>query len=378
MALRPLVQAYTFCWDPELRSLAERTTDLFHDPQGELCMHQDRPRLVTTWKTETDIASLIEAEEVLGGARYREMATAVARFWWDRHVGRLPNGTALGYTNPLGLIGWYLHGQKADASLPTALDFHVRWATTGHDPRTGTLEYYVGRQSGDVVFVFRGIPYAQELLIKTGADSRSPASLVAWEDGKNQPATVLLYKREQQAVELTVRNPGEYRYGELRGCTRLQRRRQPRVLGPDLSRMWGGSEAAEHIRIPKDSPGGVFEVIPAAAGVHFVVADSRVPMMINAPSGFTPLQLRPPMRLYVAVPAGARNPRIYFGGSAVLFDPAGAPFRGGAALRGWVRLAGQAPGAWSFEPRERGLVKVAGLDPCFALGDKEHLFDPAS
>ena len=364
------------CWDEDLHALAEKTTDLFYDSKSELALTQQRPNLCNSWKTETDVAALLEAWEIFGTQRYYEMAVKVSTFWWYHLIGCLPNNTHLGYTNPMGQIGNFLYRETGDHSIPAALDFHIRWATTGYDPKTGELAYYAGRESANVIFLFRGIPYAQDVLVRSNADNKGFASWVAYQD-EGIPASVVVFKEAGESVELTVRSPHKDGYGEIGAHIRLRPHREGGLLGPDLTRIWGGSALAERIRIPKDAPEGAYEIIFVHCGVHFVVADSKVPLVIHAPEGWRPLELRPQVKVYFKVPEGSRAMTISFEGSAKLFEPGGNPFRGGELMTGNVSLPADKPGLWSFEPVDSGLVRVNNLPPFFAMADSKHYFEPA-
>jgi hypothetical protein len=373
MVLRVLTQSYAFTWDPDLRALAEATTDLFYDPETELALTQQRPNLRNSWKTETDVAALIEAWEIFFTPRYYEMAMKTSRFWWYHLIGSLPNNTHLGYTNPMGQIGNFLYRETGDASIPAALDFHIRWGATGYNPETQELAYYAGRESANVVFIFRGIPYAQDILARCDAGKQTPASWVAYQD-EGAPVSILILKEEQEAVELTVRSPQEDAHGVIDEHIRVRLLGKDGLLGPDLTRIWGGSALADRIRIPKDAAKGVYEILPAHCGIHFVVANSRASLVIHAPSGWRPLVLRPPVKVYFDVPEGVRNAQIHFEGSARLFEPGDNPFQNGELMHGCVDLPNDSPGLWSFGAVDNGLIQVNNIPPFFAMGDPGHYF----
>jgi len=376
MVLRVLIQTYAFTWDEDLHALAEKTTDLFYDPKSELALTQQRPNLCNSWKTETDVAALLEAWEIFGTQRYYEMAVKVSTFWWYHLIGCLPNNTHLGYTNPMGQIGNFLYRETGDRSIPATLDFHLRWATTGYDPKTGEIAYYAGRESANVIFLFRGIPYAQDVLIRAAADNKGFASWIAYQD-EGIPASVVVFKEAGEIIELTVRSPHKDGYGEIGARLRLRPRREDGLLGPDLTRIWGGSSLAERMRLPKDAPEGAYEIIFVHCGIHFIVADSKVPLVIHAPEGWRPLELRPQVKIYFKVPEGNRAMTISFEGFAKLFEPGGNPFQGGELITGKVSLPTDKPGLWSFEPADNGLVRVNNLPPFFAMADSKHYFEPA-
>jgi len=373
MVLRVLTQSYAFTWDPDLRALAEATTDLFYDPEAELALTQQRPNLRNSWKTETDVAALLEAWEIFFTPRYYEMATKTSRFWWYHLIGSLPNNTHLGYTNPMGQIGNFLYRETGDASIPAALDFHIRWGATGYNPETQELAYYAGRESANVVLIFRGIPYAQDILARYNSDKQIPASWLAYED-EGAPASILVLKEKQEAVELTVRSPHEDGHGMIDEHIHVRPLGKGGLLGPDLARIWGGSTLADRIRIPKDAPKGAYEILPAHCGIHFVVANSSVPLVIHAPSGWHPLDLTPQVKVYFEVPEGIRNAQIHFEGSARLFEPDDKPFRDGELMQGCVDLPNDSPGLWSFETADNGLIQVDNIPPFFAMVDPGHYF----
>jgi len=128
--------------------------------------------------------------------------------------------------------------------------------------------------------------------------------------------------------------------------------------------------------VPKDAPGGVYEVELARSGEHSVFADQRLPMALHAPEGWRMVPLNPPLRVYFRVPeAGGR---VFFENSTRVYLPSGEAFRDGQELSGWVDLPGADAGLWGFESRDPGLVQTEGLPGFFALGDPEFYLEYAA
>jgi hypothetical protein len=371
MVLRVLTQTYAFTFDPKLRELAERTTNFFHDPTAELSVTQQRRYVTNAWKTETDLAAILEAWEVFGTRRYHEMTQKIANFWWYHNIGSLPNDKAIGYTNPIGQIGNFLYKENGDLSIPSALDFHIRWAITGYNTKSKEINYYVGRQSADVSFVFRGISYAQDILMH--AKTKKRGSWVAFSDN-DSASTIIFFKKEGEVVDLTVRNPRVS--GEICCPTQLKPLKMEGKLGQDLTRIWGGATLAERIRVPKDKPEGAYEIFTKKNGFHFVVAKNEIPLVIHCPKGFHPINLRPQVKYYFKVPENIQNAEIYFEGSAQLYYPDGKNVRDPINKEGWCQLPRDKPGLWSFQPIECSFVKVRNIPPFFAMQRAENYFKP--
>lgn len=377
MAMRVLTQAYEATWDPALRELTEETANLFYDPDGELLLIQDRPHRINTWKTETDIAALIEAWVVFGTKRFYAMARRVSEFWWNHLIGSQPTNTHLGYTNPMGQIGNFLYRETGDESIPAGLDFHIRWATSGFNPETGEFPYYLGKQTGDVIFLFRGVPFAQDIFATAGRENGGGASWIAFDD-EDTPgsATAIVLKKAGTKLDVTATTPGGGGYGELTDRIYLKRVQQPQILGADLTHFSAGSEVAHRIRIPKDSPEGAFRIGFGTRGVHFVSTVPGAPLVIHAPDGFMPLELRPQVKIYFEVPENAESPEISIEGSAQLFMPDEKSYSNGETFTGTVSLPAEACGLWHLVAVQSGLICVKNLPPFFAFGNASNYFKP--
>ena len=141
MLMRLLIQCYQFTWDPDLLALAEATTDTFYDPEGELLLSKNRPYHSSTYKTQVDVAALLDAWRITGQRRYYDMALKVSDYWWKTLLGAWP----IFYFNPQGRIGQFLYDETGDPSYAQGLLIQMRQAATACDPETGHGDRQAGR-----------------------------------------------------------------------------------------------------------------------------------------------------------------------------------------------------------------------------------------
>jgi len=368
------VQAYSYTWDPELRALAEATTDQFYDPQGELALSKNRP-YSSTYKTQVDIRAIEDGWNILGGRRYHEMLMKMAARWWLPLMGEWPHF----YSNPQGRIGSLLYRETGRAHIPQVLATQVRYSASAYDPEK---DHTHGSESAaNSTFVFEGLPYAMETLVRSGADRNPTASWIAYEDF-GYPAAVVVAKGIEQGCDLYFRSASQG--GDGPG-TLFAARPQVDLLDPpsryglDTSRVTQSSAgAASTIRIAKDAPGGGYRVTPAGNGLHLCYADSRVPMVLYAPEYWRPAPAqKPAVRYFFNVPEGTTDGQMFFEGSAQLFEPDGTAWAGGEPQRGWIALPPDKPGLWCFLPVENELVSSRNIPPFFAAEAAENYFEPA-
>ncbi len=166
MLMRLLAQAYAFTWNPKLRAMAEATTDAFTDPECDIGLTKDRPYHSTTYKTQVDIAALLDGWELLGSPRCRELSLKVAQYWWGNLLGKWP----LFYTNPQGRIGSFLYRETGDPAYAEGLRIQLRQAATIIARHAASLTGGHGEVSAEkCTFVFQGIPYAEQVISAAGA-----------------------------------------------------------------------------------------------------------------------------------------------------------------------------------------------------------------
>jgi len=367
---RLLTQCYGFTWDPDLYDLADATTDLFEDREGELLLTKDRPYNSSSYKTQVDIRCLINAWEILGAPRYRDMAMTIARHWWNRQLGT----SGFGYNIPMALIGNFLYHQTGDPVYAQAVAVSARHCISQYDPETNTFAPRTIQGAHSTSFIFE-IGNALDVIARTNADKGNVASWIGYDDADSE-TSVLVQKPCYGVARLHYKAPSPRTPGAM-GGVRVEPVKPKDHWGQDVSRVTQVSTGQGEIRIPKDAPPGAYRVIFPQRGTHYVFANDRLPLVLHAPGYWLPSPVQAPVqRYYFRVPEGGKDCQIFFEGSARLTDPAGQPFRKGQALSGWVNLPAKNGGLWAFEPVDNMTVRVRNVPPFFAVGDPASYFMP--
>ncbi|HRU07107.1 MAG TPA: hypothetical protein P5137_15180, partial [Candidatus Brocadiia bacterium] len=375
---RLLTQVYTFTWDPAIRALIEANTDLFTDAEGDLGLTKDRPYNSSSYKTQVDVACILDAWRALGQRRYYDLAMRLSRFWWGEFLGTWP----IFYFNPQGRIGQFLYDETGDPSIPQHLLIQLRQACTAFDLKTG---HVTGSASGnigahDAAFVMHGIPFAQEVIVRTNVDREPLASWVACDD-YGFPVKVVSRKEREGAISLDIRyssegGSGSACQGEAGGFV-VRPLSEDRAWGMDLNRVEERSGGVVRARVPKDAPAGEYAFIAPSHGFLMAQGRERLPLVLHAPEYWKPAPaMAPAARWYFRVPQGSADSQLFFEGSARLFDPQGKPWPNDKEVSGWVDLPSDKPGLWSFEPARDRLVGSRNLPPFFAANDPASYFEP--
>jgi hypothetical protein len=369
MTMRTLVQAYGFTWDEELRAMAEATADTFCDPRGEIGLTKDRPYNSSTYKTQVDVAALLDAWEILGAPRYRDLARKAAEHWWAALLGNTP----LQYMNPQGRIGHFLFGETGDPAIPEVLAQQIRWASHYWDADKNDWRGLIN--ASEMLFVVQGIAWAQDVLARSGAWTQPTASW-AGADDFGYPVSFVVQKKADEALDLRVSLPAESDgYGHAGAGISVKPLAPKSAWGLDLNRVTETSSGSALVRLPKDAPAGAYELTPRRQGNHLVMANARAPLVLHAPEYWQPAPPSdPPVRYFFRVPEGVGDAQIFFEGTARLFAPQGNARDGGRPQHGWVDL--KTPGLWSFEPLNNKLVRVRNAPPFFAARDAAFYFEP--
>jgi hypothetical protein len=366
MTLRTLLQLHGFTGDPEFRRLLEAgASSSAYDPEGALLLTNDRPYKSTTYKTNSDVGNMIEIEEALGTARWREMARRTARFWFLNLLGQSPLQRISGEYLP------FLAAENpADApAIAQLLDYNLRLSAGRGGP--------VGFSTLDSVL--QGAPYSMSLVASSGVRSAPLASLLEFDD-YGEPARIFVAKRDAKPVRLWINSPRRTDGGTLlEPPLKISSWDQETIMGMDLISLnaLSASQGAVEIVIPADAAQGVYCIEPTTRGGHFVLADSNVPLVF-APSGpWRPSTFEPSYRYFIQVPEkGAEPARIFFEAPARLFRPDGTVEK--ESVSGWVDLPRTTPGLWSFEPLKTGLISTEGIPGPIAMNNPKAWFDPGS
>ena len=271
--LKMLTQAYSFTWDPKLKDLAEATMDVVYRPNAPLGLFQKRTYYTTeerntSYKTRVDLRSVIDAAELLGGRRYHDVAAKLTRYWWEKDIGEWP----LFYCNPLGVSGNFLYRETGDLRYPQGLAIQVRQATSAYDREK--KEIFGVDSAEKTTFLLEGIPYAQEVFVRSGADHGSLASWAGLEDFGN-PARIVVQKSGSQAIRIDVWPEHDLR------IVPAGKARDSSVALPWIVK---GSYDNQSLEIPATAPDGAYEIVPADFGLHLAVANAKVPLVIYAPA----------------------------------------------------------------------------------------------
>ena len=388
MLLRTLTQCYAFTWDPALKTMADMTGDHLHDPDSDIALTKERPYRGSPYKTQVDISGLIEAWNVFGQKRYHDMALKVSRHWWDEWVGIWP----VFYVNHQGLMANFLYRETGDKSIVEMLKVQIKQAATCYDPATGGIDPTVKRPpkgAETATFLFEGIPYAQDLIVRSGGLGKSLTSWVGYND-YGRAASAVAFKRDDEKLEFNVTSGALKQrggaVGNVGGTVRVEAvRTTDKAIGSanlhgasNLNVVREMANGAAYVRIPKDAPENPVRIYTDTRGSEFfVLCRSKAPLVLHAPDYWQPLPVHqtPPVRIYFNVPKGTADGAIFFEGSARLFDPDG-QLVGEAAQHGWIDLPAGQPGLWSFEAVENRLVRVRNVPPFFAFSDPAHYFEP--
>ena len=375
MTMRLASQAHALTWDPELRAIVEAGYDTVADPDGNIGLTKKPPRASSAYKTQVDIKAVLDMWRIYGTTRYRDLAVKLCNFWWPRFMEEWP----IFYVSPMGRMGSFMYQVTGNPAYVQVLAIKLREAGTAYNPETGKIINSPSGRIGaeDSTFVFQGIPYAQDLMVRTNADREPVASWVAYEDF-GYPTSVVVHKEETDSVEIDLKTAAPtYRpLGEVGGV-------QVRAVHPETARNLDHNSMQEvtgriaRVRVPKDAPKGGYEIVPGAKGSHLAVAHSATPMVLHAPEYWRPNPPQSPrIRWYFKVPEGSKDAQIFLEVGTKLFESDGRPWLDGKPLKGWINLPADRHGLWSFEPEGSGLIRVRNLPPFFAAESPKSYFTP--
>ncbi len=393
MTFRALLHAYQLTHDPDLRPLVEATISYVYDPEGVTGLTKNK-ELGATYKARCAVRALIEGWNTFGTPQYYDMARRMSEHKWNRYLGTSPNA---GTTSPFGIVGNFLYRETLSPLYPKWLEVSLAWAQL-EEFRAST------HQSA---YAMSGIPATLDVLAQVPKEDMERISWVVCTDDPTRPVSFVVKKGAYDHLDI-YRNtrasasaePGEW----VRALSPAELRSRDRSLISlqTTSNLAPGSHGhvATRVKIPKEAPGEVFEILPLEHGQHFVAAiatrpeilqldppgrgwtlpyewSGRAPMVLAAPLGW---KTHPaPARVFFRIPENSQKPKIFFGSPTLLMTPQGNPFREGEELTGWIELPADQPGLWSFlSGGDSRLVEVQNVPSFFAFEHPESYFVPPS
>jgi hypothetical protein len=382
--IRMLAQCYGLTWDPAMRELAETSMDVFLKDAA----NADGLILPLKDKNMTTAGAFCEAGEILGDPRFADTGMKFARYFWAVYLGLGP----IGYQFTQGEIGSILYRETGNPLYAEILALQTRRAAALYNPPSKSV--HVGDASL-MAFPF-DIPYAEDLMARTGADKQPVASWVAYQT-IGSPSGLILRKSGSQPLDVQLK-------AGVDGITvrPVTKNGAGKALN-DVVKTSGLDAGCGEIHIPKDAPESAYEILVPPCGFHMAVAAGRIPMVIHAPDYWKPYsdtsygvpKSVPPVKWYFNVPANSQNPQIFLEYETRLYAPDGKPWSpipaeqtglppvGTNAVKEeqfvtkWVDLPADKPGLWAFEPTKDNMyVRTRNLPPFFTARDPQSYFMP--
>ncbi len=397
LAVRHLAQAYEFSWDPRIKELIYEITDRWiYDPESAVLLTKARPHRSSTYKMETDGDVFVELYDLFGDRLFYKMAMAIAQYNWDKEAITPPKSPS--QNRSTGTLGYFLWEETGNnPSVVARFDYGMRRLVAERllNQETGEINLTCVSQ---IPRYFKGLPLAMDVMERT----------------KNQkPSSYLAFSVEQSPIKVFITKPGETKFlghyaakgpqetsmeilvkkEESASVEHFKGREENGIqkpwvvgnslilkphtvlryiwMGHDLHKVIDNSFGTTKINIPKDAPGGIYEIDITDKGDYSVFTDKHAPLVLYAPDGWTPSNMNPPVRIYFNVPDEGEKGRIFFEKPTALFTPDGRSFKDGEKLFGWVDIPQDKPGLWSFDSLKTGKVKTENLPGFFTMGNPD-------
>ena len=395
LTMRHIAQAYEFTWEPRLRELLYEINEKYvSDPEGDVLLTKRRPYRSTTYKTETDQDSLLLLWDLFRDPLFKEMALAIGQSNWDK-ASILP--PVKGQNRATGFTYYFLWEETGDPSIISGFDYAKRRLVANRLADLSTKDVKMTCTS-QIPRFFKGIPLAIDILERAQSENKPASSWIAFKVEKG-PARIFLVKPGEKVMghnlpvsgtetpmKILIRKEGSASVEHL--DPRMEDKTpkpaaaggkvilKPHVVlgnhvwaGHDLNTVTERSNGVTIVNIPKDAPGGTYELVINEVGDYSVFPDSYSPMALYAPEGWIPPRMIPPVPVYFSAGKNGETGRIFFEKGAKLYMPGMKPFRDGETVTGWTEIPGESGGVWCFESVEPGLVKTENLPGFFSMGD---------
>jgi hypothetical protein len=374
-------------------SLSSPLGPLFYDVDGSLLLSKLRAYGSSTYKTNTDVGSLIETWKVTGSDVFKQMSLRLADYWRNSKMGRSP------LVRIYGQYDTFLHYNSGLLSEGQIIDFSFRGKNIRYNPTTG-ITTNAGFSTFDTLL--GGMPYQMDVISKTSASSQPVSSFAAFRSyqndnpifikkGNNGPGIVTYF----QPSSATEEGTDEVDDNEITENTTQGGFTFKILKNPITTETWSGNDpipvtqdgvnpgTAIKLEIAKDLGGGggvalsynfVYKFQPTIKENQFLVTDSTASIVFRNDGYWMPHTLKPNYKYYFNVTSSTSSPTIFFEYKTNLYDPTGSLYTGIAVSKS---VALPSTGLWSFQPLEYpSLVSSSGMPPYFAINSGSFWFDP--
>jgi hypothetical protein len=399
--LKTIAHAYQFTGDYDLllateklknsySSITNQSGPLVYDVDGALLLSKIKAYDSTTYKTNTDVGSIIEAWKVTGSDIFKQMALRVAEYWRNSKMGRNP------LTRVSGIYDNFLFYNSGLLSEAQVMDFSLRGKNLKYNPTTGaTVD--VGFSTYDTVL--GGIPYQMDVITKTSSSLKPVASFAAFRDYQNnnpifirknnngkgivtytQPFTAVSEDEDDDDTNIPLdTTQGSLEFTILKNPLSLTQPWSGNDPVPVTQNKVNPSTAIK-LEIAKDlgatnlTRNFVYKIQPTVKGDQFLVTDSTASVVFRNDDYWMPKTLRPNYKYYFNVTSSTSSPTIFFEYGNYLYDPTGSLYTGAAVSKS---ISLPSTGLWSFQPvNYPSLVSSSGMPPYFSINSGSFWFNP--
>lgn len=364
---------------------------LTYDPDTELYITKNKAYDSTTYKTNTDVGSIINAWEVTGDNIFKQMALRIGEYFKNQKMGK----------NPLirisGIYDLFLYNNTNLLSQGQIIDYNFRGKNVNYNTNNGTTTN-VGFSTFDTTL--GGMPYQMSVISQLSASSKPISSFVTFKDygnddpifikkGNNQKGIVTYTQVSSDITEDTNDDDNNLTLDTTQGSLTFKILKDPSTPS---NRLWAGNDpipvyqntttpnTAIKLNITKDlgspiSKTFVYKFQPGSKGDQFLVTDSTSSVVFRNDDYWMPRYIRPSYKHFFNITSSV-NPSIFLEYSHYLYDPTGSIYTGNP-VSGTLDLSGEATGLWSFEPiGYPSLISSSGMPPYFTLNSGSFWFDP--
>lgn len=396
--LKTVAHAYQFLGDYDIylklqqfKNGVDGNGPLVYDPDTELYITKNKAYDSTTYKTNTDVGSIINAWEVTGDDIFKQMALRTGEYWKNSKMGKDP------LVRISGIYDLFLYNNTNLLSQGQIIDFNFRGKNIKYDIDSG--------ETGGVGFstldtTLGGMPYQMSVLSQLSASSKPVSSFVTFKDygnndpifikkGNNQKGIVTYTQVSSNITEDANDDDSNLTTDTTEGSITFKILKDPSTPS---NRLWAGNDpipvyqntttpnTAIKLNITKDlgsplSKTFVYKFQPGSKGDQFLVTDSTASVVFRNDDYWMPRYVRPSYKYFFNITSSV-NPSIFLEYSHYLYDPTGSIYTGNP-VSGTLDLSGEATGLWSFEPiGYPSLVSSSGMPPYFTLNSGSFWFDP--